>query len=109
MKDQKFDQSVDRVNETSDIQLKDCFRFRYAWRVEDFADSLIALSFSEEQSGGGGVSDDVAANGFLWIDRITHRSSWVRHDLVAHKDRNVELLTDLLHSVQELTEHLLSL
>lgn len=54
------------------------------------------------------MGNDVTANWLLWIDCVAHGCTGISHDLVAHEDSNVELLTDFLNSVQELAEHLLS-
>ena len=51
---------------------------------------------------------DVATDRLLWVNCVCHTTAWVSSDLIGDEDRNVELLTDFLQSVEHTIEYLLS-
>lgn len=51
----------------------------------------------------------MTTNRLLWVDHVTHSSRWIGHNLISYKDRNVELLTQLLNLWEHSTQDLLPL
>jgi hypothetical protein len=55
------------------------------------------------------MRDDVASDGLLGVDCVSHAATGVSCHLVGYEDRHVELLTDFLQPAKNPVEHLLPL
>lgn len=85
-------------------------RGRLTRRVLQLGNSLVTTTFSQQDSGVRSMSQDVTTNRFSAISASEECTrSRITLNLVGHEDSNVELLSDVVESRQELSKLLLPL
>lgn len=105
----RHQESFSSVGDATFSELVETFALRDARRVIYLADTLLTLTFSQEQPRGACMRHYVATYGLLRVNGVSHATTWVRRNLVCDEDRHVELLRDLLQSAHHSVQDLLAL
>jgi len=100
--------SVLCIDYSSFWYLESCLALSKTRRIEYFAYSLLSFAFSEVESGGAGVSENMSSYGLFGVS-VSHSVARVSHYLIGHENSHVELLCQLHQLTQDLAKHLLSL
>lgn len=69
-------------------------------RVYNLGDAFFGSALAEEDTGCGGVSEDVTTNRFSTINTHTESSARIALNLVGHKDADIELCVWLAKAVK---------
>ena len=83
---------------------KDCFPLRKARRVVDLTNSALVSALSQRESGGRGMSYDVASYWFFVICSEHASSIYLSHYLVCYNNCNTELVSHPLKLSEKLSQ-----